>query len=109
MYYLKWGGGLHMSKSINSKEHLYVCLDTHCIENPQILYSEASRATKTLDGCLETGSFKALNAFTLYFKFQVILLIFKILHSLKMLEPCNKQTPSSDTAQNAQPQQHPTE
>lgn len=35
----------------------------HCIENPQMLHSEASRETKPLDGCLETGSSKALNVF----------------------------------------------
>lgn len=61
---------LHIRKSTHTqKKHLHVCVHaqtTHtyiyCIVNPQILYSEASREAKPLDGCLETGSSKALNA-----------------------------------------------
>ena len=96
----------HTHTHTHAHTHTHTFKHTHCIVNQQILYSEASRATKPLDGCLETGSSTALNAvFFFLFFFQIPSNSFNLQHLAfafaldagEYVELCNKKRLSQTT------------
>lgn len=69
--------GKKHTKNMHVCMHAQGCAHTQCIVNSQTLHSQASRGTNLVDGCLETGSSKALNA---VFFFQILSNSFNLQH-----------------------------